>query len=111
MAHIQENLTHIERRAMNDNMKPAELVRQVGQVFVNYRPGGDPSWPMRQIRGYMLDYMRAVSMRNTRMTSSEKIMLCRVCLFEACKLHGHQIEGDIEKKAQIRAGRRAVPGD
>ena len=25
-------------------------------------------------------------------------MMCRVCLFEACKLHGHQIEGDMENK-------------
>ena len=98
MTQMQEKLTHIERRAMNDNMKPAELVRQVGQVIVNYRPEKDQSWPMRQIRGYMLDYMRAVSMRNSRMDTSEKIMMCRVCLFEACKLHGHHIEGDLEKE-------------
>ena len=37
-------------------------------------------------------------MRNTRLSDREKVLMCRVCLFEACKLHGHQIEGDMEKQ-------------
>ena len=59
MTEMQEKLTYIERRAMHANMKPAELGRPVVQVIVDYRPEKDQSWPMRQIRGYMLDYMRA----------------------------------------------------
>ena len=41
------------------------------EVLGTYDAEGDASWPMRTIRDYMLDYMRALSM-----------------LFEACKRHG-----------------------
>ena len=98
MSQIEEKLTHIERRAMNDNMKPAELVRQIGIVLDTYNPEGDPAWLMRTIREHMLDFMRALSMRYHLMSATEKYMMCRACLFEACKRHGDHIGGNLEKR-------------
>ena len=87
---MEMRLTHIERRAMNDNMKPHELVRQLMTVFWEFDPSGDASWPLRSIRDLILDYMRALSARYREMSVQEKAMLCRLALFEAAKRH---IEG------------------
>ena len=91
-------MTYIERRTMNDNMKPAELVRQIGIVLGTYMPRGDPCWLMRTIREAMLAFFRALSMRYHFMNATEKYMLCRVCLFEACKRHADDIGGNLEKR-------------
>ena len=82
---------------MDDNMKPAELVRQIGIVFYTYMPRGDPCWLMRTIREAMLAFFRALSMRYHFMNATEKYMLCRVCLFEACKRHADYIGDNLEK--------------
>ena len=98
MSQLDEKLTYIERRAMNDNMKPAELVRQIGIVLDTYMPRGDPCWLMRTIREAMLAFFRALSMRYQTMNATEKYMMCRACLFEACKRHANDIGGNLEKR-------------
>ena len=40
-------ISFIERRALNDNMRPHELVRQISEVFHSFKPSGDGSWPLR----------------------------------------------------------------
>ena len=96
---MEQKLTFIERRAMNDNMKPHELVRQLIETINSYEPKGDCTWPMRTVRDFMLDYMRALGMRYSAMRGDEKVQLCRVCLWEACKRLSHGIEGDDERRA------------
>ena len=48
----------------------------------------------------MLDYMRALGMRYSAMRGDEKVQLCRVCLWEACKRHFHDIKGDGQRRAK-----------
>ena len=99
MACMEQKLTFIERRAMNDNMKPHELVRQLIETINSYEPKGDCTWPMRTVRDFMLDYMRALGMRYSAMRGDEKVQLCRVCLWEACKRHDHDIKDDEQRRA------------
>ena len=38
---------HIEMRAMNDNIKPHEFVRQLIRICDEFDVNGDGSWPLR----------------------------------------------------------------
>ena len=75
MSTLDEQMAYIEFRAMSENMKPFELVRQLIETLDSYDPQGDATWPMRTIRDFMLDYMRALSMRYKAMQGTEKIQL------------------------------------
>ena len=101
MANLEAKLTYLERRAMNDNMKPHELVRQIQVVLDTFDTEGDPRWPMRHIRLFALDYMRSLSSRyGGIMGGTEKVMMCRVCLFEAAMRLCEEIEDDPERAAE-----------
>ena len=51
----------VSAETMHDNMKPHELMRQICEVLHSFDPKGDPIWPLRQIRNFVLDYNRAMS--------------------------------------------------
>ena len=72
---------------MHENMKPHELVRQICLVFSDFDPEGDSSWPLRQIRDFVLDYNRALSTRYHGMSEIERSMLCKLMVFEAATRH------------------------
>ena len=37
----------LEGRAMNENIKPHEVVRQIVNILTDFHPKGDASWPLR----------------------------------------------------------------
>ena len=38
---------HVEARAMNENIKPHEVVRQIVKILTDFNPDGDGTWPLR----------------------------------------------------------------
>ena len=69
---ILEKLNFLERRSMNLNSKPHESCRQLMQIWTEFDPSGDPAWPLRQMRGVSLDYMRTLSMHYPKMDEQER---------------------------------------
>ena len=99
MADLEIKLNRLERSAMSENMKPNELVRQMQTALDNFNTEGDPKWPMRNIRLFALDYFRSLSSRyGGIMGGAEKVMMCRVCLFEAGMRLCQDIEDDPERQ-------------
>ena len=84
---LRTKLSFIERRSMNENMKPHEAVRQVMEILNSFQPEMDCQWPLRQIRDVCLDYLRALSLRFPSMVPEERSMLVRLMMHEACKRH------------------------
>ena len=95
-------LSFIERRSMNENMKPHEAMRQIMNVFDSFDPEGDATWPLRSIRDIILDYLRALSLRYTTMSVEEKVKLCHVILVEAAKRHVGSLEGSVSKREKFK---------
>ena len=38
---------HLEARAMSENIKPHEFVRQIVKILTDFNPDGDGTWPLR----------------------------------------------------------------
>ena len=101
MADLEIKLDRLERHAMSENMKPNELVRQFQSALDTFDTEGDPIGSMNHIRLFALDYMRSMSSRYGRiMTPTEKVMMCRVCLFEAAMRLCQEIHDDTERQQQ-----------
>ena len=98
MADLEIKLSRLEKRAMSENMKPNELVRQFQSALDTFDTEGDPIGSMNHIRLFALDYVRSLSSRYGRMTPNEKVMLCRVCLFEAAMRLSQEIQDDTERQ-------------
>ena len=99
MADLEIKLNRLEKRAMSENMKPNELVRQFQSALDTFDTEGDPIWSMNHIRLFALDYFRALSSRyGDTMSCDEKVNLCRVCLFEAAMRLCQEIEDDPERQ-------------
>ena len=47
LADLQKRVAHIEARAMSENIKPHETLRQLGMIMDTFNPEGDGSWPLR----------------------------------------------------------------
>ena len=101
-ANIEYRLGFIERRAMNDNIKPHEAVRQLMQVLDDFQVSGDVTWPLRSIRDISLDYLRAISMRYPNMSENEKNYLARLTFFEVVKRTVRSLQGN-ERGLQTQA--------
>ena len=91
---MKNKLSYIERRSMNENLKPWEAVRQIQEVFVSVEPAGDAGWVLRTVRDICLLYLRAISQRYASMKSEEMLRLVQLVVFEACKRHVMSIVGD-----------------
>ena len=94
LSFIDQGLTTIERRSMAQNIKPHEAVRQIMEVFRTFDIRGDPTWPLRHIRGIVLDYLRALSLRYQSMRDVEKSMLVKLIVFEACMRYVWSLQDD-----------------
>ena len=93
---ILTKVSFLEKRSMNDNMKPHEAVRQLMQVLSEFDMNGDPQWPLRSMRDICLDYMRALSARYGGMAPDVRAALVKLVMFESCKRHIWTIHGDRE---------------
>ena len=93
---ILTKVSYLEKRTMNDNMKPHEAMRQLMQILSDFDMNGDPQWPLRSMRDVCLDYMRALSARYGNMEPEVRAALVRLVVFEACKRHIWSLHTDTE---------------
>ena len=93
---ILTKVSHIEKRTMNDNIKPHEAIRQMSQILSDFDLNGDPTWPLRSIREVCLDYMRALSARYANMSPEVRAALVRLVVFESAKRHIWSLGTDTE---------------
>ena len=101
---VSKRMAYLEKRAMSEHMKPHELVRQVLNVLADFQPSGDPTWALRQIKDYHLDFARALSLRYPKMEDEERHQIGKLLLFEAARRYlSYCSEEDLERyKVTIR---------
>ena len=87
MKSILKVLGHSERRHMSDNLMPHELIRQILTVLDSFKIWGDCTWPLRQMRDWLLTYIRSLRLRYPRMEIDEITRLAKQVVYEAFKRH------------------------
>ena len=93
---LAEKLSFIEKRSMNDNMKPHEAVRQIQLILDSFDVRGDSTWPLRSIRDICLDLMRTLSTKYYDMSGETKSALTKLVVFEACRRHVWSLKEDVD---------------
>ena len=93
---LAEKVTFIEKRTMNENMKPHEAVRQIQLILDSFDVRGDTTWPLRSIRDICLDVMRTLSTKYYDMSSDTKSALTKLVVFEACRRHVWGLKEDVD---------------
>ena len=93
---LGEKVTFIEKRTMNENMKPHEAVRQIQLILDSFDVRGDTTWPLRSIRDICLDIMRTLSTKYYDMRTDTKSALTKLVVFEACRRHAWGLKEDVD---------------
>ena len=75
---ILTKVSHIEKRTMNDNIKPHAVLRTVSTILQSFDPNGDVQWPLSSIRDSVLDITRTLSVKYPRMSMDEAFAIGRL---------------------------------